>query len=199
MSEIIASEDPRAVERTVEVLSSGGVVVLPTDTVYGLAAAATDVTATGALFGYKGRTADVPIAVLCASVDQAIDLTSSLSKPARALMNAHWPGALTLVLHRHPDLGWELGEPRDTIGVRCPDHEFVRSVASAVGPLATTSANRHGVPTPDTAREAAAGLAGAVDLVVDGGRLRGTPSTVVDATGPVLRVLRHGAVEVAIG
>ena len=95
------------------------------------------------------------------------------------------------------DLGWSLGEPAETIGLRCPDHDLVRAVAAEVGPLATTSANRHGVPTPATAAEAADGLVGEVDLVIDGGVLTGTASTVVDATTDALRVLRQGALTVA--
>lgn len=198
MGALIDQHDADAVDRTVEALGAGGIVVLPTDTVYGLAANAADPVATAKLFERKGRSADVPVAVLCASVDQALDLAGAVPDAARTLATEHWPGGLTLVLPRRPDLGWALGEPHDTIGLRCPDHEFVRSVAARVGPLATSSANRHGVPTPEGAADAAASLVGPVDLVVDGGRLAGAPSTVVDGTTPGLRVLRLGVIDVDI-
>lgn len=196
MAAVIDQHDAGAAERTAEVLRAGGIVVLPTDTVYGLAASAADPIATAKLFERKGRTADVPVAVLCASVDQALDLAAAIPEVARRLATEHWPGGLTLVLPRRPDLDWALGEPHNTIGVRCPDHAFVRSVAALVGPLATTSANRHGVPTPEAAADAAASLVGPVDLVVDGGRLAGEPSTVVDGTTPDLRMLRPGIIDV---
>ena len=107
-----------------------------------------------------------------------------------------WPGPLTLVLRRRPGLAWDLGDPADTVGVRLPDHDLVLALAEAVGPLATTSANRHGEPTPVTAAEAAAALAGAPDLVVDGGPCAGEASTVLDATGPEPVVLRPGPIAV---
>jgi tRNA threonylcarbamoyl adenosine modification protein (Sua5/YciO/YrdC/YwlC family) len=121
-------------------------------------------------------------------------LTVAVPPLAAELAAAHWPGPLTMVLRRRPGLGWRLGEPTDTIGVRCPDHDLVRALAARVGPLATTSANRHGLPTPSSALEAAGQLLGPVDLVLDGGPLYGTPSTVVDLTGEAPRVLRQGAV-----
>jgi len=181
------------VERTVEVLRAGGVVVLPTDTVYGLAALPSDAAATARLFDLKGRGRDVPIAVLCATPGDALALAApaAVTDEVRRIAGRLWPGPLTLVLPRRPGLGYALGAPEDTIGVRCPDHAFVRAVAAAVGPLATTSANPHGAPTPATAEEAAGAL-GPVDLVVDGGRCSAPPSTVVDATAVPWRVRREG-------
>jgi L-threonylcarbamoyladenylate synthase len=109
-----------------------------------------------------------------------------------------WPGPLTLVLPRRPEAaGLALGGEADTVGVRCPDDGFVRALARRVGPVATTSANRHGQPTPATAEEAAAALTGEVAVVVDGGPRDGVPSTVVDCTGSELRVLRRGAIDEA--
>lgn len=186
--------DERAVERAAKALLGGGLVVLPTETVYGLAALASDPHATRALFARKGRGAEVPVAVLCADAEQALALTVAAPPLAHDLAAAHWPGALTMVLPRRPGLGWALGEPTETIGLRCPDHDLVRALAARVGPLATTSANRHGQPTPRSATEAADQLLGPVDLVIDGGALGGTPSTVVDLTGEAPRVLRQGAV-----
>lgn len=185
-----------AVERAAEVLAAGDVIVLPTETVYGLGALPTVDGATSLLFERKGRSADVPLAVLCASPDQALDLgdltDDAVADRARAWADAHWPGPLTMVLPRRRDLGWALGEPSVTIGVRVPDHPFVQAVTAAVGPIAVTSANRHGSPTPPTAEEAAASLTGPVGLVVDGGVLDGVASTVVDVVAG--SVLRQGGV-----
>ncbi len=197
MTATIAVTASDAVARTAAVLERGGIVVVPTDTVYGLAARADDPSATALLFARKGRGADTPLAVLCADAGQALGLADDASAEAvRALADRHWPGPLTLVVTRRPGLDLALGEPAHTVGVRCPDHDFVRAVAAVVGPIATTSANRHGEATPAEARDAAASLTGPVDLVVDGGSLLGTPSTVVDATGEHLRVLRAGPVDV---
>lgn len=190
----VVPADEHAIERAAKALLGAGLVVLPTETVYGLAALASDPHATRALFARKGRGADVPIAVLCADAEQAMALTVAAGPLAAELAAAHWPGPLTMVLPRRPGLGWKLGEPTDTIGVRCPDHALVRALAARVGPLATTSANRHGLPTPASAAEAAEQLLGPVDLVLDGGPLSGTPSTVVDLTGEIPRVLRQGPV-----
>jgi tRNA threonylcarbamoyl adenosine modification protein (Sua5/YciO/YrdC/YwlC family) len=111
-------------------------------------------------------------------------------------MEAHWPGPLTLVLRRGGAAAtWDLGGDPATIGVRCPAHPLVRAVAAEVGPVATTSANRHGRPTPATAAEAAASLTAPVAVVVDGGALEGEASTVVDVTGDDWRVLRVGPVD----
>lgn len=195
-ADVVSASDPAAADRVGAVLRAGGVVVLPTDTVYGLAASAADARATATLFERKGRDASVPVAVLCADTDQALALAEHVPAAARELAARHWPGALTLVLPRRTDLGWALGEPAHTIGLRCPDHALVQAVASALGPIATTSANRHGEPTPATALEAAEQLVGPVDLVVDGGPLHGAASTVVDATSDELRVLRAGDVVV---
>ncbi|HAS09684.1 MAG TPA: threonylcarbamoyl-AMP synthase [Acidimicrobiaceae bacterium] len=193
---VLAADDPGAVERAAKSLLGGGLVVLPTETVYGLAALASDPDATRALFERKGRGAAVPVAVLCADADQALALAEAASPLARALAAAHWPGPLTMVLPRRAGLPWALGEPTHTIGLRCPDHDLVRALAARVGPLATTSANRHGQPTPASATEAAEQLLGPVDLVLDGGALTGMPSTVVDLTGARPRVLRQGAVDI---
>lgn len=183
----------------VKALRSGGTVVLPTDTLYGLATSPAVEGATDALFRLKGRAADVPVAVLCASVGQAFALAGDVPPDARDLAQRHWPGPLTLVLPRRRDLGWALGEPSGTIGLRCPDSPLVRSITKVVGPIATTSANRHGHPTPATPREAAESLTEQPDLVIDGGELAAQASTVIDATGPELRVLREGPITLDTG
>ena len=180
-----------AVDEVVRVLRDGGSVVLPTDTVYGLAVAADRPGAVGALAALKDRAAEQPVAVLVATVRQA-EQVGELPAWARPLVERWWPGPLTLVLRRRPGLAWDLGEPAGTVGIRVPDHELVRAIAAGVGPLATTSANRHGRPTPPTAEAAAAALSAPPDLVVDGGPCAGTASTVVDATGDGPVILRQG-------
>ena len=184
------------VDEIVAVLERGGVVVLPTDTVYGLAALASSPAAVERVFELKGRQADVPIAVLCASADQALELAEPVAGADRVAAR-FWPGPLTLVLPRRAGLDLHLGEPEHTIGLRVPDHELVRAVAARVGPIAATSANRHGAPTPPTAHEAGASLVGEPDLVVDGGRLDATASTVIDATTTPWTALRSGPIDAA--
>lgn len=191
-----AGADPAVVARSATVLRRGEAIVLPTDTVYGLACLPTVPGATDRLFALKGRGADVPVAVLCADADQALALAdpARVGPEVRRIAERLWPGPLTLVLPRRPGLDLALGSPATTIGVRCPDHPLVRALAGEVGPLATTSANRHGEPTPATAGAAAAGFGDGVALVVDGGRCAGAPSTVVDATSAGWRILREGTV-----
>lgn len=188
--------DGDLVDEVVAALEAGGVVVLPTDTVYGLVALAGDQSATAKLLALKGRADDVPLAVLCATVDQALALADPGVAPAVADVAARWwPGPLTLVLPRRQAVELHLGEPTSTIGLRVPDHDLVRAVAARVGPIAATSANRHGDPTPATAQEAASALGDDVALVVDGGRLEERASTVIDATEWPWAVLRPGPID----
>jgi len=180
--------------RAADALRAGGAVVLPTDTVYGVGALPSVPGATAALFALKDRDRTRPLAVLVADDEQAMALIEPQTEPVLRLIDRFWPGPLTLVLRRSASAaGYDLGADSSTIGVRCPDHDRVRALAAEVGPTATTSANRHGEPTPPTAREAAAALSGAVEVVLDGGRLDGQASTVVDCTGVVPVVLRAGA------
>jgi L-threonylcarbamoyladenylate synthase len=190
---------PDLLSRAAVSLKGGEVIVVPTETVYGLAALPTVPGATSRLFALKGRSAKVPLAVLCADVEQALALAEKSGAEVREVAERYWPGPLTLVLRRRPGLGYELGEPVDTIGVRCPDHLLVQALAREVGPIATTSANRHGEPTPEVAAEVAAQFGDGVGLVLDGGPCQGTPSTVLDVTGDEWKVLRQGEVSVHLG
>jgi release factor glutamine methyltransferase len=190
--------DPHVVERIVAALRAGEVVVLPTDTVYGLVALPSDPVAMDAVFALKGRGDQVPIAVLCADADQALALAGPAVDPAvRQAAERWWPGPLTLVLPRQAGLELHLGEPATTIGVRVPDHALVRAVAAQVGPVAATSANPHGAPPATTAAEARAGVGTSVALVVDGGPSPLTASTVIDATTHPWRVVREGPLPAA--
>jgi L-threonylcarbamoyladenylate synthase len=182
MTTFVPVDDPAALDLAVAALRAGEPIVVPTDTVYGLA---TLPSATSVLYALKGRPDSVPIAVLVESFDQAAAVVEMNGVAAR-LARAFWPGPLTIVRPRLDGAG--------TLAVRCPDHGFIHLLARRVGPLSVTSANRHGEATPPEARDAAASLAGDVALVVDGGACRGTASTVVDATEPELTVVRAGPI-----
>jgi L-threonylcarbamoyladenylate synthase len=191
---ILAEDDERAVPAAVAALRAGKPIVVPTDTVYGVAVALSVPGATKELFALKDRPAQTPIAVLVGSLAQALDLVEAPAPPVARLLDALWPGPLTVVLARRDDVTVDIGGDGTTVGVRCPDHDLLRRLTAEVGPLATTSANRHGEPTPETASAAAAALTADVALVIDGGACRGTASTVVDGTDPALPVLRVGPI-----
>jgi L-threonylcarbamoyladenylate synthase len=177
-----------AFSMTMAALRRGTVVVIPTDTVYGLAARADDADAMARLFALKGRDADKSIAVLVADLGQARSLTTHrLDRFA-----PFWPGPLTVVVPRIADAKLYIGTDDSTVGIRCPDDAFVRRLALEVGPIAASSANESGAPTPATAAEIAV-LFPSIALVVDGGPRRGVASTVIDATVDPPVVLRPGA------
>lgn len=189
--------DPGLVDRLVEALLAGEPVVIPTDTVYGVAALPSVPGATARLYALKDRRPDVPLAVLVADVAALDGLAATVDDRTAALVAAHWPGPLTVVVRRHPDRAdWDLGGDPGTVGVRCPADPLVRAVAARTGPIATTSANRSGEPTPPTAAEAAASLTGPVAVVADGGTRDGQASTVVDLTVDPWRILRQGALDI---
>lgn len=189
---MIDGRDPaEAVAAALAALESGEPVAMATDTVYGLVALARDQAAVARVFELKGRPAERRIAVLVTGAAQAETLVK-LSPPARRLTERRWPGPLTLVAARTPAAPAWVGDPA-TIGVRCPDDEVLLRLAAAAGPLAATSANRHGSETPATADEVARQLPG-VGLVIDGGPRPGAASTVVDVTGPAPAVLRPGPI-----
>lgn len=189
---VIDGCDPvEAVAAALAALESGEPVVMATDTVYGLVALARDQAAVARVFELKGRPAERRIAVLVTGAAQAETLVK-LSPPARCLAGRRWPGPLTLVAARTPAAPAWVGDLA-TIGVRCPDDEVLLRLAAAAGPLAATSANRHGSETPATAGEVARQLPG-VGLVIDGGPRPGAASTVVDVTGAAPVVLRPGPI-----
>jgi L-threonylcarbamoyladenylate synthase len=181
-----------AIKQAAEALVAGDIVGVPTDTVYGLAADPFRTGASDRLFAVKRRPRSVELPVLVASEDQALSLTIAVPLTARRLMARYWPGALTLVLPRRPDLNADLGDDDATVGIRCPAHPVPRALCEGVGPLATTSANRHGSAPATTASELAAAMGPGVGLILDAGLCAGTPSTVVDCTGEEPRLLREG-------
>jgi tRNA threonylcarbamoyl adenosine modification protein (Sua5/YciO/YrdC/YwlC family) len=187
-------QSPAALERAIEVLAQGRPIALPTDTVYGLAADPFRPGAADRIFEAKRRPRHVNLPVLVAGTDQALALATAVPEAASALMERFWPGALTVVLPARAGLAADLGDDDATIGVRCPAHPVPLALCAAVGPLATTSANRHGEPTLTTAAEVAAVFGDAVAVVLDGGTCTGSPSTVVDCTGVEPKLLRAGRV-----
>ena len=181
-----------AVKQAAEALTAGDIVGVPTDTVYGLAADPFHTGASDRLFALKRRPRSVELPVLVASEEEALTLTIAVPAAARRLMASYWPGALTLVLPRRPDLNADLGDDDATVGLRCPGHPVPLALCNAVGPLATTSANRHGDQPATTASELASAFGAGVALILDAGVCNGTASTVVDCTGEEPRLLREG-------
>lgn len=194
MAQLIDATHPDMLSKATAALERGGTIVLPTETVYGIAALPAQPEAVSSIFELKQRPPSMHLAVLVASIDQVELVVDTVAPRARALMEQFWPGPLTLVLDRARPLVARLGAADGTVGVRCPDHEIARAIARRVGPIATTSANVHGQPTPDTATEIAEVLAG-TDIVIDAGPCAGgVASTVVDVTGDAPSVLRPGPV-----
>jgi tRNA threonylcarbamoyl adenosine modification protein (Sua5/YciO/YrdC/YwlC family) len=191
---VLSVADPDALDAAERALRAGQLVGIPTDTVYGLAADAFRTGAADRLFTAKRRPRDVDLPVLVAGPEQARQLATGIPDVAFRLMDRFWPGALTLVLPRDPDVVADLGDDEATIGLRSPDHEVARELCRRVGPLATTSANLHGEPTATTAAEVAALFGPAVPIVLDGGTCAGSPSTVVDCTGETPKLLREGRI-----
>ena len=173
----------------------GRLVVLPTDTVYGIGADAFDAESVRRLLAAKGRGREMPPPVLVSAPTTLDALAVGVPSYARALITELWPGPLTLVCRQQPSLQWDLGDTRGTVAVRMPDHEVALELLSRTGPLAVSSANRTGLPAATDADEAERMLGRKVAVIIDGGPTPGSvPSTIVDVTGPTGRVLRLGAV-----
>ncbi|HVE45260.1 MAG TPA: L-threonylcarbamoyladenylate synthase [Acidimicrobiales bacterium] len=197
MTVALAAGDPPAAEvvaQTIAALRAGQVVAIPTDTVYGLAVDPFRTGAADRLFQLKRRPREVDLPVLVADKEQALSLAIAVPEPALQLMDLYWPGALTLVLPRNPEVAADLGTDDATIGLRCPAHPVPLALCAAAGPLATTSANLHGQPTLSTAADVVATFGSSVNIVIDGGTCAGAPSTVVDCTGEVPKLLRQGRI-----
>jgi L-threonylcarbamoyladenylate synthase len=194
----IVPDGPDGRLEAVEVLRTGGIVGLPTDTVYGIAVALDTPGGIERLFRVKQRPPDKGIALLLGSAAQA-ERVGRMSPAATALADACWPGGLTLVIPQRGDvtLPSALTGGEQTVGVRVPDHPVPRALAEAFGPLPTTSANVSGQPEAGDAAEILALLGDGIDLILDGGPAPGGPaSTVVDCTGAAPVVARAGAIPV---
>ncbi|MDP9444549.1 MAG: L-threonylcarbamoyladenylate synthase [Actinomycetota bacterium] len=195
------SEDPdeRAAGLTAAVAATreGSLVVLPTDTVYGVGADPFEPAAVRRLLNAKRRGRDVPPPVLVSARTTLDALAVVIPAAARDLVEQYWPGPLTLVCKAQPSLRWDLGDTRGTVALRMPDHELALALLAQTGPLAVSSANRTGMPPAVTVDEAEAMLDDEVAVYLDAGPVTGgVPSTIVDVTGGVPRILRAGALPV---
>lgn len=199
MSARIVPDGPAGREAALTALRRGGVVAFPTDTVYGIGVAPSAPDGIARLFAAKRRPPDRAVVLLLGSA-AAAEAIAHTTPAGEALARAFWPGGLTIVLPRRPDGPFRLsvtadGEPLATIGLRVPDHPAPRHLAAALGALPTTSANRSGEPEAGYAAAIDAQLGDALDLILDAGPAPGgPPSTVADASGEVVRIVRHGAV-----
>jgi len=203
VSERYPTETPEQLETAIEAASlaiqRGELVVVPTDTVYGVAADAFDPAAVRALLDAKGRGREMPPPVLVSSATTIDALAVRVPGYARALIEAFWPGPLTLVCHQQQSLQWDLGDTRGTVAVRMPDHDVAREVLERTGPLAVSSANRTGMPAATDAAQAEEMLGDDVAVIIDAGPVGqgespgGEASTIVDVTGTQGRILRRGA------
>lgn len=180
-------------------LGRGDLVVIPTDTVYGLAADAFSPEAVARLVAAKGRGRDAPPPVLIPGIPTLDALAEEVPGPVRDLVDVYWPGGLTVILPARSTLTWDLGDTRGTVALRMPAHHVALELLTETGPLAVSSANLTGRPPALTAAEAEQMLGDAVAVYLDGGPGGSVPSTIVDATGLTradgkLRIVREGAI-----
>jgi tRNA threonylcarbamoyl adenosine modification protein (Sua5/YciO/YrdC/YwlC family) len=185
-----------AVKSAADSVAAGRLVVLPTDTVYGLGADAFQPPAVAELLRTKGRERDMPVPVLVGSWATIDGLVSVVGERTRDLVEAFWPGGLTLVVTHAPSLNWDLGDANGTVAVRMPLHPVAIELLETTGPMAVSSANRHGEPPAQTAADARRQLGDDVAVYLeDGPALGGVASTIVDVTGERPKVLRLGALD----
>jgi L-threonylcarbamoyladenylate synthase len=192
---VLDAADPAALEAAARELDEGRVVAVPTDTVYGLAARIDRPAGLAAVFAAKDRPVGLALPVLVGRWRQAREVASSWPRSASMLAARFWPGALTVVVPCDPGLGAHLGGDGTSVGLRRPRQKFVQALCRRAGPLATTSANRHGAaPCTTAAQVCDAFAATSVALVVDGGTCDGLPSTVVDCRVSPPECLREGSI-----
>jgi tRNA threonylcarbamoyl adenosine modification protein (Sua5/YciO/YrdC/YwlC family) len=201
MSERFDCSDPEqraaGLAAAADAVRRGELVVLPTDTVYGVGADAFTPAAVAGLFSAKRRGRDMPPPVLVGSVRAATALVEDLSEVGKDFINEFWPGGLTLVCRAQPTLSWDLGHTKGTVAVRMPLHPVALDLLKEVGPLAVSSANLHGAGPALTADDAEEQLGDSVAVLLDAGRTTGgVPSTILDLTGLVPRLLREGAIPI---
>jgi tRNA threonylcarbamoyl adenosine modification protein (Sua5/YciO/YrdC/YwlC family) len=186
-----------AISAAAHCVASGQLVVLPTDTVYGVGADAFDARAVADLLAAKGRGRDMPVPVLVGSWATIEGLTSVVAARTWDLIEAFWPGGLTLVVEYAPSLNWDLGDTRGTVAIRMPLHPVAIELLEVTGPMAVSSANVSGRPPAVTAADAREQLGDSVAVYLDGGPAAAQiASTIVDVTAEVPKVLRAGAVSV---
>ncbi|WBQ07404.1 L-threonylcarbamoyladenylate synthase [Kribbella sp. CA-293567] len=186
-----------AYRAAVDAIEAGDLVVLPTDTVYGIAADAFKADAVQRLLDAKGRGRDMPPPVLISVVESLDALATDVPDAGRKLCEAFWPGPLTVICHAQGSLMWDLGDTQGTVALRVPDHENTRELLSRTGPLAVSSANLSGQPAALDVYDAEEQLLDTVAVYLDGGAVDGgEPSTIVDLTGDFPHIVRIGALSV---
>ncbi|HWA66028.1 MAG TPA: L-threonylcarbamoyladenylate synthase [Mycobacteriales bacterium] len=201
MSKVYDCADPQeretGLDEAAAAIRSGELVVLPTDTVYGVGADAFLPQAIEGLLVAKGRDRSMPVPVLVASPSMLNALVDQMPETAAALTEAFWPGALTLVLRHTAHLVWDLGDSKGTVAVRMPASDIAQDLITRTGPLGVSSANRSGHPPATTMLDARLQLGAAVSVYLDGGPSGdAVPSSIVDVTGDQPRLLRAGALDI---
>jgi L-threonylcarbamoyladenylate synthase len=187
---------PEVIREAAEVLGRGGLAAFPTDTLYALGASALDPSAIERVLTVKGRHQGKPLSVLVGSLEGAAVMAAALPDEVRDLMQAFWPGALTVVVKASPKIPALLIAATGTVGLRMPGGGVAQALLEAFnGPIIGTSANRAGGPDPADAKSVQKAIGGEIDLILDGGRVRlGIPSTVIDCSVSPARVLREGGI-----
>jgi tRNA threonylcarbamoyl adenosine modification protein (Sua5/YciO/YrdC/YwlC family) len=189
-------ERERGLGQAASAVRRAELVVLPTDTVYGIGCDAFSSEGVAALLEAKGRGRDMPVPVLVGSPRVLDGLATGVNQRVRDLVEAFWPGAVTLVCQAQPTLTWDLGDSGGTVAIRMPLHPVAIELLREVGPMAVSSANRSGFPPATTVDEAADQLGDVVSVYLDGGASgAAVPSSIVDVTGPIPVLLRAGAVD----
>lgn len=197
-SRIISIDYKEVIPVALNILINGGVISVPTDTVYGIVCDVFNPSAIERIYAIKGREVIKALPILIGEIRHLDNITIPLNVHAQKLAQHFWPGALTLVVTSQPNLPRQLS-PYPTIGVRMPNHDWLLNFLLKSGPLASTSANLSGSPEAHNALEVAQQLVGNVDLIVDGGASsHPIPSTVVDCSGPEIKILREGSISSAL-
>ena len=193
-TEIISADHHESIQRALHVLNKGGLVAFPTDTVYGLGTLAFDGKAVESIYLAKDRPIEKAIPVLIGDDADLDKVSNGVTDIVRTLASRYWPGPLTIIVTKKPTLP-ESVSATQTVGVRVPDHPVAQALLRSTGPMAVTSANISGQPSPSTAQEVFEQLKGRIHLIVDGGKTPGgVPSTLVDCTGSEIKVLREGPI-----
>jgi len=196
-TKLIPTSVPNAIEIALNALNAGELVAFPTDTVYGIGTFAFSAEGATKIYQVKQRPPDKALPILLGDVSQIALVAINLSEHALKLAKYFLPGALTLVVPKHPSIPAEVSSLQ-TVGIRIPDHDFARALLNAAGPMAVTSANISGADSPVDAEAVYQQLNGSLPLILDGGRTRGNlASTVVDCTQNEIAILREGPISLA--
>jgi L-threonylcarbamoyladenylate synthase len=191
---MVVADSREAIKQALHILKNGGLVAFPTDTVYGVGSLVFDSKAVESIYIAKDRPIEKAIPVLIADATDMEKVGLNIPEIAYQLAARFWPGPVTCIIPKQPTLP-EAVSATATVGVRVPDHEVARTLLRAAGPMAVTSANISGQPSPSTAEEVFAQLGNRIDLIIDGGQTPGgVPSTVVDCTSDEIKILREGPI-----